>query len=354
MTSIPIRIGVIGGGMISQIAHLPFYLADPRCEVVAVAETRPSLLPMLEERVGAAGVLDDHREVLDDASITAVVISAPRPATAPLTLMALNAGKHVLTEKPMALVAEDANRLADVGAERGVIYGVGFMKRYDPGVELAKQVLIELTESGRLGRLLLARVYDYSRSYATRPPPHVRPAESRIERFPESKRRPDWLPARHHAGYDWFVNAAIHDVNLVNYFFDATVEAEAASALHEGALTARLRADDVPVAFEVVQAATGRWIEGAEFVFEDGRLLLDIPSPMAVDAVASVRIEDGARETVEALRPAETGWCFKRQASGFVDSLLGGQPPLTTGADGVKDLMLGEAIWRCAIERSNG
>ena len=79
-----LRIGVIGGGMISQVAHLPFYFSDPRCEVAAISESRPSLVEILGRQYPAARIVPQHRAILDDPRIVAVVIVAPRASMAPL------------------------------------------------------------------------------------------------------------------------------------------------------------------------------------------------------------------------------------------------------------------------------
>src|SRR3954447_21786890 len=132
-----IRIGIIGGGMISQVAHLPFYFADPRCDIVAVAESRPSLVEALGELYRTTRVVPHHREILDDTSIAAVVIVGPRPSMGPLALEALQAGKHVLMEKPMAHTAMQAARLVAAADAARLKLAVGFMKRCDPGIVAA-------------------------------------------------------------------------------------------------------------------------------------------------------------------------------------------------------------------------
>jgi predicted dehydrogenase len=179
----PVKIGMLGGGMVNQIGHLPFYLTDKRCEVVCVAESRPSLIAALRGQLGADRVVEDYRAMLADPRVQAVVISVPRATTGPLTLEALEAGKHVMAEKPMAHSAEQARRLVDAARSRGLTYMVGYMKRYDPGIRAAKALFDEVMAEGRLGRLLLARFYDFSNAYAVAPPPHVRPNESRVQRF---------------------------------------------------------------------------------------------------------------------------------------------------------------------------
>ena len=332
--------------MISQICHLPFYLADSRCEVVRIAESRPSLITALAQQVGASRVVSNHHEMLADTEIEAIVISVPRPATGPLTLAALEAGKHVMTEKPMAHSAEQARKLVDAAEARGLIYGVGFMKRYDPGVQAAKALFDELVADGRLGRLLLVRFYDFSNAYAVAPPPHVRPKESRTERFPAWPLHPSWLPERYRGAYAWFLNAASHDVNLLRFFFPRDVKVLSAHCAADTSVMATLRQGDVTIALEIAKSTVGRWVEGAEFLFEHGQIRLVIPSPMATEAVSEVTLDDRQRGVIGEQIAVRTGWSFARQASGFVDALMGTAQPATTGKEGLADMILTEQIWQ--------
>ncbi|HEV2552964.1 MAG TPA: Gfo/Idh/MocA family oxidoreductase [Bosea sp. (in: a-proteobacteria)] len=346
MPHAPVKIGFLGGGMISQIAHLPFYQADPRCEIAAIAEERRSLHPALAAFAGAGEVTTDHRAMLARADIDAVVISAPRPATGPLTLAALEAGKHVLAEKPMAHTADQARRLVEEANRRGLTYAVGFMKLYDPGVARARALLHETVASGRLGRLLFARFYDFSKSYAHPIPPHVRPQESRSTRFETWPVTPGWLPSAWNGLYPWFVNAAIHDVNLIHHFLGEDVVVRSAFASGGEMLSATLMAGDVPVALEIAKAEAGRWFEGAEFLFEKGRIAVAIPSPMDTSAVSRVTLDDAS--AAERATQVETGlgWSFALQARGFVDALTGKEPPRAPAAMGLRDMELTEAIFR--------
>ncbi len=346
-----VRIGVLGGGMISQIAHLPFYLGDPRCAVVAVSESRPSLIEALTPALGAGRLLRDHGDLLRRTDIDAVVISVPRPATGPLTLQALEAGKHVLAEKPMAHSVDQARGLVDAASARGLIYALGYMKRYDPGVQAGKRLVDAARQDNRLGRLLFARFYDYANAYAVPPPPHTRPKESRPLRFPTWPTYPEWLPEQYREAYAWFLNAGSHDVNLLRFFFPDDIELLDARYA-EGSLTAAMRAGGCLVGLDVVKAAPGVWLEGAEFVFEKGRIALAIPSPMAVEGVTQVSVDDAGRGAIGEVQPCGAGWSFAHQARGFVDALSGGARPLTDGAAGLADMQVMEQIWRKAAAGS--
>jgi predicted dehydrogenase len=345
----PVRIGVLGGGMMAQVGHLPFYAADPRCELVKICEIRASLIEPLAQKYGRERIVGDYRTVLNDNGIQAVIISAPRSATGPLTLAALSAGKHVLAEKPMAHSIQQAKQLVDAAAAQNLIYAVGFMKRYDPGLEAAKSLFDQILTEMRLGRLLLARFYDFSNSYAVPLPQHTRPKESRTERFVTWPLHPAWLPEKYRVAYAWFANVASHDVNLLHYFFPKGVEAVSASCIVDASFVANLRHGETTIALEVAKTTAGRWLEGVEFLFERGRISIVIPSPMATDAVSEVILDDERRGIVNERIATPRGWSFARQAAGYIDALTGGGEPLTTGKDGLADMVLTEELWRLAV-----
>ena len=353
MTQDRVRIGIIGGGMMSQVGHLPFYLMDTRCEVVAVAESRPSLRAALAARHAGLRVVRDHWAIIEDPTITAVVVSAPRPAMAPLTLDVLRAGKHAMMEKPMAHTAAQARRLVDAAQAANVTLAVGFMKRYDRGVQAARAAFDNLIETQRLGRLLFARFYNFARVYAVSPPPHQRPAESRSERFAEWPLWPEWLPAAQREAYAWFVNSASHDLNLLHFFFPDSVDVVSATSRFGDAVVGTMAVGEVPIVLEIVKSAPGLWLEGAEFLFEKGCLTMRIPSPMATDLHAQVTLHEHADAPREIAIAGPQGWCFARQATGFVDVLTGVAQPMTSGEQGLRDLELCESLWRKISERPN-
>lgn len=340
-----LRIGIVGGGMISQIAHLPFYLADRRCEVWAVAESRPSLVRHLREAIGVGRVVEDPGELYADPAVSAIVIIAPRPATAPLALAALTAGKDVLVEKPMAHTVKQAVRLVDAARAKNRLLGVAFMKRYDAGVQAAKREFEHLLANRALGPLLLARFYDFARNYAHPPPHHKRPEESRVRRFKTWPMAPDWLPPARADDYAWFMNAASHDINLLRFFFPAGLRLIGAASPAPGTLTASFEHGTALVVFELAKSASGEWLQGAEFVFERGRLLLELPSPMAQDRAARVTINENSGAVRTRELDVEPTWSFQRQAQSFVSDLLERRLPLTSGADALEDLRVIEAVW---------
>src|SRR5262245_43429965 len=120
-----LNIGMIGAGFIGQLAHLMNYIEIPGCQILGLAEFRPELRRKVAERYGIPRVYATHRDLLQDADIEAVVVVTPRPYTAPVVLDCLEAGKHVLSEKPMAGTSEQGERLVECARRRKLHYAVG-------------------------------------------------------------------------------------------------------------------------------------------------------------------------------------------------------------------------------------
>lgn len=94
-------------------------------------------------------VTDSFASVLEDPEVDAVVLATPAPTHAELAIEALEAGKHVFVEKPLALSIEDAERVAEVAERTGRILMVGHLLEYHPGVEYLKKLI----DGGELGEV---------------------------------------------------------------------------------------------------------------------------------------------------------------------------------------------------------
>ncbi len=144
-----LRIGTLGAARITPNALLRPARDVDGVEVVAVAARDPERARGFASRHGIARVHDGYEALLDDAEIDAVYIPLPNSAHARLTLAALEAGKHVLVEKPFAANAPEARRVADAAAATDRVVMEAFHWRYHP---LAARML-EIIESGELGAI---------------------------------------------------------------------------------------------------------------------------------------------------------------------------------------------------------
>jgi len=158
------NIAFIGGGMMAQVAHIPFYLKNKNCEISYICESRPSIVTHLSKTVPQAKIISDYYQIFEDSKIDAVIISIPRAATSYITSEVLKNNLHVLAEKPMAYTLNQAKKLSKLAIDNNLIYSIGYMKRYDIGIKYAKFLLENLQIKKIYGNLLSARFYNHSKS----------------------------------------------------------------------------------------------------------------------------------------------------------------------------------------------
>ena len=113
--------------MVGQMCHLANFAANPACRVVAVADLRPDLAAAAAQKFGISRVYGTHRDLLADSDVSAVVVVTKRRATGPIVLDALNSGRHVLSEKPMAYTTVQAKTLVEAARRQDLSYSIGYM-----------------------------------------------------------------------------------------------------------------------------------------------------------------------------------------------------------------------------------
>lgn len=146
-----LRVGVVGAGRIgAKRAHA--VARSPDARLVAVADQDRERARALAQRYGcrASG---NWEELVAVPEMDAVVVATTHNWLAPITLAALNAHKHVLCEKPMAMSPEEAQHLVECAARNGTKLKTGFNHRHHPALRQAHA----LAQDGRIGRLLFIR-----------------------------------------------------------------------------------------------------------------------------------------------------------------------------------------------------
>ena len=149
-------VGVIGAGRWANWAHLPGWVRDGRCDLVAVCDREIDRARAAAEKFGAPVVTADFRELLarDDIDIIDVVTRDSEHFE--INVAAIEAGKHVLSEKPVAHDFRDVRRVADLAVARGLKTKVGFTFRYSPAVRYLKHLI----DSGSLGTPFIYNAYE--------------------------------------------------------------------------------------------------------------------------------------------------------------------------------------------------
>ncbi|AFZ68280.1 Gfo/Idh/MocA family protein [Deinococcus peraridilitoris] len=147
----PINVAIIGAGGIAQ-AHFEGY-RQAGANVVAFADLSEVTRQLRREQWQARGYAT-FEELLDHESVQAISICTPNAFHAPVALMALERGIHVLCEKPLSLSLEDCDRMIEAAHRHGLVLQTGHHLRSNLFVETAKRLIDE----GRIGRLTFLRL----------------------------------------------------------------------------------------------------------------------------------------------------------------------------------------------------
>jgi predicted dehydrogenase len=143
-----VRVGVVGTSDWTDWMYLSNLATHPRAELAALCGRDQARANAVAGTYGIAQVFADYREIIARADLDALIVAAPDDLHHPIVMAALDAGLHVLCEKPLALSAAQAREMFERAEAAGVVHMVMFTYHWFP----AYQYLHELIENGYLGR----------------------------------------------------------------------------------------------------------------------------------------------------------------------------------------------------------
>lgn len=135
-----IKVAIIGTGGISN-EHIKGYQKNPNVELYAFCDINEERLNTMAEQYGVTRKFTDMNEMLKLDEIDAVSVCTWNSAHAPCTIAALNAGKHVLCEKPMATSAKEAMEMKAAAEKNGKLLMIGFVRRYGNDCAILKDFI---------------------------------------------------------------------------------------------------------------------------------------------------------------------------------------------------------------------
>ncbi|MDR1093100.1 MAG: Gfo/Idh/MocA family oxidoreductase [Clostridiales bacterium] len=148
-----LKIGIIGTGNIAAV-HLDAYRKDPRCEIYALCDLDPKVLAAKGEQYGVKRLYADYNAMLkENPEIGAVSVCTWNSAHAPAAIAALNAGKHVLCEKPMAMNAREAAEMKKAAERNKKILTIGFVRRFGSDCAMVQDFI----NGGSVGEIYYAK-----------------------------------------------------------------------------------------------------------------------------------------------------------------------------------------------------
>ena len=362
------RIAVIGGGMIAQTVYLPTLAAlTDRFETVALADPSATVRDALAARRPGLRTHADWRALVDGERLDALVVGSPNGTHVDVVLAALDAGLHVLVEKPLAIDPADAAAIAARAEEAGRVVQVGYQKRYDAGYAALLDALPDSTEQLRLIDVVTYDPWMARRPFAARdlvvgrdvPRELLRAGAEREHEQVAAALGCEVEPAAVRAFVDVFLGALVHDVNLVHGVLErlgvtlplhvasagAWADGKAANAVF------RLPAADGGAAWQcawVLLEGLEEFRETVSFHFRDAIHRLTFSSPYLREHATVHEVIGAADGAEQARRSARILDNYRAELEHFHDCIVAGETCRTPPAQALIDLLALRDAFRAA------
>ncbi len=328
-----VRFGLIGCGRVAP-RHAQSLIQLPETQIVSVADIREDRARRFSAEYGAQAYTDYH-DMLARPDIDAVTVCVPSGLHAQVAIDVLQAGKHVLVEKPIALNLADADRMIATARKAGLRLGVVLQNRYNSPVQQVRTLI----DQGRLGKLYLGSVC--VRWYR-----------------PQSYYEDGWHGTLSMDG-GALMNQSIHHLDALQWFMGpvASVYAYTATLAHT------MESEDVGVAvvrfrsgaLATIEGSTLTWpqnLEGSVAVFgEHGSVKV---GGTALSRITLWKVDGELEREAEILTgqrvdpPTVYGYSHREVIHDFARALLDGREPSTPGPEARKSLALVLAIYESA------
>ena len=320
-----VRWGVLSTANINKKV-VPATQAAARCEVVAIGSRDRARAEAAASEFGIARAHGSYEEVLADPEVDAVYNPLPNDLHERWTIAAAEAGKHVLCEKPLAMNAEEAERMVEACASAGVVLMEAFMYRLHPSWESVR----ELVSSGRIGELRSVQSWF---SYYNDDPANIRNIAE--------------------AGGGALYDIGCYAVNLSRMLFGAEPSRIRASMTFDESMgvdvltTALLEFDRGVATFTVTTRAETD--QRVHVYGTEGRISVGIPFNIPPDRPTEVFLTSGGDPPVapdtETLR-FDTADPYTVQAERFARAVLDGEPVPIPVEDAVGNMQAIDEIFR--------
>jgi UDP-N-acetylglucosamine 3-dehydrogenase len=301
------NVAVIGCGSWGR-NHIRVYNDLGNASIIAIADMNTATAKEFGERYSVDWYTEPEK-IFERDDVEAVSICTPTVTHADLAMQAIEAGKHVLVEKPMTNTTDEAKELINAAKKRGVHLAVGFVERFNPAVSEAMNII----SKGEVGEVILA----HTRRVSRRP---LRIGDVGVIK-----------------------DLAIHDIDIVNQLFKSkakTVFASAGSIAHDFEDYANIIVcfDNNRSAFIETNWLTPRKVRTLTITGTEGLITVEYITQQII-------VENNERLYQPFL---DYGEPLLRELDSFVNSILNDESPEVRGEDGLRALEISEAAIQSA------
>lgn len=331
----PLRIGVLGAGPIAQFGHFEACAKAGNAELYAICDVAEDLAERMAITHDASHVFTDYEAMLADPNVEGVIVATSDPFHVPMSIKALEAGKAVLSEKPLGISVQDVLELEAAVERTGGYLQVGHMKRFDPGIEAAKHFIdTKMGDIQALKAWYCDSTHRYTNTDAVQPLPVCSANARKPAGDPKADKQSYFMLAhgshlvdlmRHLAGEITAVSARLSE-KFGSYCWFVDVEFANGTLGHMD-LTVAVRMD---------------WHEGFQMYGEHGAILARTFNPWYYRSSEVDIFDEETASTTRVL--GADGHFFKRQVEGFARAARGEVTQAAGIVDGVQSVKVMAAI----------
>jgi predicted dehydrogenase len=321
--------GLIGCGRIAR-NHLKAITSLPEAQLAAVCDIDPGRLTEAADQYGSHAY-SDYREMLQDPAVQLVNICTPSGLHAKIAVDAMNAGKHVLVEKPMAMSLKEASAMIATAEKNGVKLGVVHQNRFNKAIVKLRQAL----DAGQFGRLTHAAItirWNRDKHY-----------------YDQASWRGTWAQDG-----GCLMNQSIHNIDLLQWMMGPVESVFAYTATNARAI----EGEDAAVALLKFRSGAFATLEASTTIYprnlEETLHIFGTEGTAGIGGIAVNKIEawrfEGVDETAVLAEqdkepPSVYGFGHYGIIQDFVESVNEGRPPAVSGEEGRKAVEIILAIY---------
>jgi UDP-N-acetylglucosamine 3-dehydrogenase len=317
-----LNVGVIGIGLMGQ-NHARVY--SEVANLVGIADPDEEILGEVSKRFNVEGY-KHFKDLIERKDLDAVSVSSPTSTHFEVTKAAIEAGKHVLVEKPMGGELERAKELVVKAKKKGVVLAVGYIERHNPVVGITKK-LIEKKEFGEV----------------------ISVSSRRVSSFPSRIKDVGVI-----------LDLGIHDIDVVRYLLDSkvrsvyTLAGETVKKEFEDHANILLEFDNGVFAFIEVNWLTPMKVRKVSLTCSQNFVEMDyINQNLQISSSTIKKLDAGnlyriPQEYEERKIEVEKREPLKNELNDFLDAIEKGKEPLVSGEEGVRTLEIAHAAMQSA------
>lgn len=337
-----LRLGVLGCGPISQIAHFDACRKARNAELYAICDLADDLREKMAARYEPRIAYKNYDQMLADAQVEAVVIGAADQFHVPLAMKAIEAGKHVLVEKPLGVSVEECEQLRKQVHASRITFQIGNNRRFDPGIAFAREFV-----HGELGTMIALKAWYCDSTHRYTMTDNLQP----IVEQSASAKRPEGNPKADKRRY-FILTHASHLVDTARFFGGEVTSVRARLSDKCGAFTWFIELEYASGALghlDLTIPVRGDFEEGFQIYGEHGSVKGHVYLPWYHKSSVVECFSERDRRFHRPL--GEDAHTYKLQIEGFADTILDGKAQRGANVDdGVAAMRTLVAIAR-SVER---